>query len=275
MKVLARSKTLEGLVERMKEIFGTSFVEVKGDLLELSVRGETLSDFRVRKNTAGDYKLEDRSLPTMQVPINKGWETRPYLEVSGCDAIVVTIYKHDGVLWYTPTLKVNGYAITRTLKNKSAAIELCKWIWKNLPEANLTLRVKDANKAQKAVLKPEGAREVMRLAVQMSEENWSASRIKATASPLKLPTGESYWAKRYREGKAVGPDTLLLFRSGDFFELFFDDARTAAKVLGITLTTRSRMDEEPIPMAGFPVHQADSFIDKLIKYGFRVSVMGS
>lgn len=273
MKVLATSKSLDGLVERIKEIFGTSFVEVKGELMELSIRGETQSDLRVRKYPKGAYKLEDRSLPTIQVPIRTGFETRPYLEVPGCDAIVVTIYKQDESLRYTPTVKINGYAIAHVMKTKAAAIEWCKWVWKHLPEADRTLRVKDPDKAYKGVLEPEGAREVMKLARRMSDENWSATRIKKTASPVTLPSGGSYWAKKYREGKAAGPDTLLLFRSGDFFELFFDDAKTVAKMLGITLTTRSRMDEEPIPMAGFPVYQAEANINKLIKYGFRVAVM--
>lgn len=275
MKVLATSKSLEGLIERSREIFGTSFVDVKGELMELVVRGETQTDFRVRKYSNGIYKLEDRSLPTIKVPTTNGYVDRPCIEVPGCDAIVVTIFKQDEAFWYTPTLKANGWALAHMMRNKSAAVELCKWVWKHLPEADRTLRVRKAADACKEILKPEGAKDVMRLVGTMSREDWSASRIKKTASPLDLPSGGSYWARKYREGKEAGPDTLLLFRSGDFFELFFDDAKTASKVLGLTLTTRSRTDEEPIPMAGFPAQYAESNINTLIRCGYRVSVMGS
>ncbi len=77
--------------------------------------------------------------------------------------------------------------------------------------------------------------------------------------------------KQYEEAKRACPDALLLFRMGDFYELFHDDAKTAAKTLNLALTSRDK-SENPIPMAGFPHHQLDSYLAKLIRAGMRVAV---
>ncbi|RKW15559.1 MAG: DNA mismatch repair protein MutS, partial [Cardiobacterium sp.] len=63
------------------------------------------------------------------------------------------------------------------------------------------------------------------------------------------------------------PDTLVLYRMGDFYELFYDDARRAGELLGISVTTRGQSAGKPIPMAGVPVHAIDTYIAKLIKQG--------
>jgi DNA mismatch repair protein MutS len=76
--------------------------------------------------------------------------------------------------------------------------------------------------------------------------------------------------KQYEKWKDRYPDCLLLFRMGDFFELFFDDARTASEVLDITLTARD--PDKAIPMAGVPHHALDSYLGRLIAAGFRVAV---
>lgn len=77
--------------------------------------------------------------------------------------------------------------------------------------------------------------------------------------------------KQYEEAKTACGDALLLFRMGDFYELFYEDAKTIARVLGLTLTSRDKGDN-PIPMAGFPYHQLDGYLAKLIRSGFRVAV---
>ncbi|MSQ92944.1 MAG: DNA mismatch repair protein MutS [Gemmataceae bacterium] len=74
--------------------------------------------------------------------------------------------------------------------------------------------------------------------------------------------------QQYRDAKAKHPDMLLLFRMGDFYELFETDAETAHKVLGLTLTSR----DKEMPMAGFPHHQLESYLHKLLRQGFRVAV---
>ncbi|NQT13534.1 MAG: DNA mismatch repair protein MutS, partial [Planctomycetes bacterium] len=77
--------------------------------------------------------------------------------------------------------------------------------------------------------------------------------------------------KQYQEAKRACPDALLLFRMGDFYELFHDDAKTAARTLGLALTSREK-GENAVPMAGFPHHQLESYLGKLIAAGFRVAV---
>jgi DNA mismatch repair protein MutS len=77
---------------------------------------------------------------------------------------------------------------------------------------------------------------------------------------------------QFLEVKAKQPDALLFFRMGDFYELFFDDAKTAAEALGIALTYRGKHRGEDIPMCGVPVHAADAYLAKLIRGGFKVAV---
>jgi len=77
--------------------------------------------------------------------------------------------------------------------------------------------------------------------------------------------------QQYEDAKKVCGDALLLFRMGDFYELFHEDAKTAAKVLGLSLTSRDK-SANPIPMAGFPHHQLDGYLGKLINAGFRAAV---
>ncbi|MEI8145360.1 MAG: DNA mismatch repair protein MutS, partial [Alphaproteobacteria bacterium] len=77
---------------------------------------------------------------------------------------------------------------------------------------------------------------------------------------------------QYVEIKAANPDSLLFYRMGDFYELFFDDAVAASRALGITLTKRGKHLGQDIPMAGVPVHAADDYLQKLIQLGFRVAV---
>src|SRR5688572_30479043 len=77
--------------------------------------------------------------------------------------------------------------------------------------------------------------------------------------------------QQYQDAKAACGDALLLFRMGDFYELFFDDAKTASRVLGLALTSRDK-GENPVPMAGFPYHQLEGYLGKLIAAGFRAAV---
>ncbi len=77
---------------------------------------------------------------------------------------------------------------------------------------------------------------------------------------------------QYHALKAEAPDCLLFYRMGDFFELFFDDARAAAACLDIALTARGEHDGERVPMCGVPVHAADAYLAKLIRGGFRVAI---
>ena len=78
--------------------------------------------------------------------------------------------------------------------------------------------------------------------------------------------------RQYHGIKQQFPNTLLLFRLGDFYELFFDDAVTAARELEITLTSRNKEKGQPIPMCGVPYHSAENYIARLIQKGYRVAI---
>lgn len=78
--------------------------------------------------------------------------------------------------------------------------------------------------------------------------------------------------KQYYDIKDKYPDTVLFFRMGDFFETFDNDAVITSKVCGIALTKRSQGNDEPTPLAGFPHHQLDAYLPKLVRGGYRVAV---
>src|SRR6185503_3727675 len=78
--------------------------------------------------------------------------------------------------------------------------------------------------------------------------------------------------RQYQELKAQHPGTLLFFRLGDFYELFFEDAVTGARELQITLTARRKESGDPIPMCGVPHHSAANYIAKLVRRGYRVAI---
>lgn len=81
------------------------------------------------------------------------------------------------------------------------------------------------------------------------------------------PMLEQYW-----KFKDLHPDKILLFRMGDFYETFFDDAKITAKILGITLTARNKSNDDPVPLAGFPYHALDNYLNKLVAGGQKVAI---
>lgn len=78
--------------------------------------------------------------------------------------------------------------------------------------------------------------------------------------------------QQYFAIKREHPDELLFYRMGDFYELFYEDANTAAEILDITLTARGKSGGEPIPMAGVPYHAAENYLARLVKQGFSVAI---
>ncbi|MDY6963417.1 MAG: DNA mismatch repair protein MutS, partial [Pseudomonadota bacterium] len=91
----------------------------------------------------------------------------------------------------------------------------------------------------------------------------ASDESRATATPM---------MEQYIEIKANNPGSLLFYRMGDFYELFFEDAVEAARALGITLTKRGQHMGQDIPMCGVPIHAADDYLQRLISLGFRVAV---
>ena len=94
----------------------------------------------------------------------------------------------------------------------------------------------------------------------------SGTRVLTQGNPMPTPVMEQY--KRIKREHA---DAVLFFRMGDFYEMFFDDAKLAAKVLGLTLTSRSK-GPEAVPMAGVPHHAVEGYLSKMIRAGYRVAI---
>ena len=78
--------------------------------------------------------------------------------------------------------------------------------------------------------------------------------------------------KQYFEMKEKYPNTILFFRLGDFYEMFFNDAKTVSRELELTLTGRECGQEERAPMCGVPFHSAESYIAKLVAKGYKVAI---
>src|SRR5581483_1585790 len=78
--------------------------------------------------------------------------------------------------------------------------------------------------------------------------------------------------RQYHGIKQQVPNTLMMFRLGDFYELFYEDAVLAARELEITLTARNKEKGQPIPMCGVPYHSAENYIARLIQKGYRVAI---
>ncbi len=96
-------------------------------------------------------------------------------------------------------------------------------------------------------------------------------------STLKLMNENSFadhtpMMRQYLRVKAEHPDILVFYRMGEFYELFYDDARRAAKLLDITLTRRGQSAGNPIPMAGVPIHAAESYLARLVKKGESIAI---
>ena len=77
---------------------------------------------------------------------------------------------------------------------------------------------------------------------------------------------------QFAEIKAQHPDTVLFFRMGDFYEMFYDDAVLASEVLGITLTSRDKSADDPVPMAGVPWHSVESYLQGMLRAGHKVTL---
>src|SRR5271157_2241285 len=86
------------------------------------------------------------------------------------------------------------------------------------------------------------------------------------------PTPGTPLMRQYHGIKQQVPNALLMFRLGDFYELFFEDAVTAARELEITLTSRNKEKGASIPMCGVPYHAAEGYIARLIQKGYRVAI---
>lgn len=94
-----------------------------------------------------------------------------------------------------------------------------------------------------------------------------------TQAPVKAAAKHTPMMQQYLRIKSENPELLLFYRMGDFYELFFEDAKRAAEILNITLTARGKTDGEPIPMAGVPYHAAEQYLSRLLKEGISVGIV--
>src|SRR5262245_36173224 len=99
-----------------------------------------------------------------------------------------------------------------------------------------------------------------------------ADTATSAAPPPAVVTDATPSMAQFLEIKAANPDSLLWYRMGDFYELFFDDAVAASQALGIVLTKRGKHQGQDIPMCGVPIHRADEYLQRLIRAGHRVAV---
>ncbi len=92
------------------------------------------------------------------------------------------------------------------------------------------------------------------------------------SSPAQTPPAHTPMMQQYLQIKSEYPDELLFYRMGDFYEMFFDDAKVASELLDITLTARGQSNGQPIPMCGVPFHAADGYLARLVKQGRSVAI---
>ena len=78
--------------------------------------------------------------------------------------------------------------------------------------------------------------------------------------------------QQYLDIKGRHQDAILLFRMGDFYEMFYDDAEVASRVLGLTLTSRNNGGAADVPLAGVPVKAVNDYLRRLVQHGFRVAI---
>lgn len=143
----------------------------------------------------------------------------------------------------------------------------------NIQLAALSLAYKRAKEAEaKAVADAQDAVSALNIETELESEQEAQApqSTDADAQSSLFPEEESPSIKsQFDELKAKHPDALLLFRCGDFYESYDDDAESIAKVLGVTLTRRNSDKQR---MAGFPYHALDTYLPKLIRAGHRVAI---
>ena len=115
------------------------------------------------------------------------------------------------------------------------------------------------------------------LGVRFGFQTWTMDRMNTEAPSESLRQGSllqdhTPMMQQYLRIKAQHPDVLLFYRMGDFYEMFYDDARRAAQLLDIALTQRGASAGAPIPMAGVPAVTLDSYLAKLVRKGESVAI---
>lgn len=106
----------------------------------------------------------------------------------------------------------------------------------------------------------------------MTPSTGSAASSTSSEATASAAAGHTPMMRQYLKIKAQHPNELVFYRMGDFYELFYDDAKRASQVLDLTLTARGKSGGQPIPMAGIPYHSADGYLAKCVKAGLSVAI---
>lgn len=173
--------------------------------------------------------------------------------------IAVGTYMSDRSIWNIVTFQDIKKAVRYAFKLKAGNCPISKHAF-----ALLNAELKAANERLKALneAKEKAAEKAAEKAKQEAEAV-EKDTYKVSVTPL---------MKQYEEMKKKHPDAILLFRVGDFYECFGEDAADASEILGITLTRRANGKAEPIKLAGFPHHALDKYLPKLVRAGRRVAI---
>src|SRR5690554_6295353 len=110
------------------------------------------------------------------------------------------------------------------------------------------------------------------LPLKPSAPQQKPSRVRMNDAVKPATPAHTPMMAQYLKIKREHPQELLFYRMGDFYELFYDDARKAAALLDITLTARGQSGGEPIPMAGIPYHAAENYLARLLRQGCSVAI---
>lgn len=163
--------------------------------------------------------------------------------------------------------------VEKTFSNPQSAMrymllisEKCQWQINSIDILALSIAYQDVKDAEQKVATSE-----MQNVISAGEEAEQDSEEPAPVESVDTNEVDTSLSliQQYNELKAKHPDALLLFRCGDFYETYKEDAQNCAKILGITLTKRS---SDKLEMAGFPYHALDTYLPKLIRTGKRVAI---
>lgn len=178
--------------------------------------------------------------------------------------ISVGTYMSDRSIWHICNFTNAANALNYAFMLKGEKCPISKNAFALLQaEIKRTGAVSNRAKAR-AEAKQKAEAEQAAEAAQVEQKPEAEPKVKGiAATPL---------MKQYQEMKKKHPDAILLFRVGDFYEIFGEDAITASDVLGITLTRRANGKKSSIELAGFPHHALDTYLPKLVRAGHRVAI---
>ena len=185
--------------------------------------------------------------------------------------------KRGSFLQQEPEIQKEVRKLTKLLRENETIIrykELEEKIHQNQYLTELREKIKQAQKEAVQFAhydKPAAEQEAIKRADQFMKE-FDQHPLVIAYRNMPQKTNNTPMMEQYLSIKAQYQDAFLFYRLGDFYELFYEDAIKASQLLELTLTSRNRNAEEPIPMCGVPHHAAQGYIDALIEKGYKVAI---